>query len=298
MNGIPENQTEVEKATGLRSRTVAFTPGRILKAAMLRAVAHDDRALLTLSFAAHADGPVVGLDFQQDGLDLLLTPGIVKWGNRLFASEKFVNLSDALRAWESVHGPLKSRSHPYQLVLRPADVTDPVMPEIETCVLRPAVLLSGEEREKSDLLLLRFHGGFGSELVLPKRLADCTRDENVDIVDTAYAVRGGKTFVPYIFQRIRYELRRKKQKDLLDAALFMQLAAEPVLPMAALRAYAESKGVTLDEEDWNDRETLLQSAILPALQATLRFGEGSNVSKVTSKEEATPVWEPPKSKML
>ena len=298
MNEAHEPRTDAAQE-GLSNHTVTFAPGHILKASMLHAVAHDDRAFLTLSYGAYADGPVVGLDFQQNGSDLLLTPGIVKWRHRIFASENRLNLSDVLRAYEATQGPLKSRRHPYQIVLRFADVTEPETPEIKTYVLRPTVLLPEEECEESDLLLLRFHGGFGSELTLPEKLADCTHDENVDIVDTVSAVRGGQTFVSYIFRLIQRELQRKKQKDVLDTALLMQLAAEPLLPIAALRAYVEGKNIMLSEDVWSDhgRETILQSAVLPAIQTTLQFSQGATATAVSPEEEASPIWEA-KSKML
>ena len=211
----------------LSRKELRFERRSILTAAQLRAIEKFPREILRLMFLENGDGIISGLDYVERGGEIFLTEGLVKIGGTFyFAAE--TNLSALMRnaaagAWHRIILGAPQRTAEENVVTE----------KIELEVRRREESFSGLE-----------FGTFKAGLVyLPAVLEEFTLPSRLNLLEVPYSVRGGSTFHPLIFRAILSRLERKKNPAPSDTALSMQLAANGIVSIPALKIFVESKGV-------------------------------------------------------
>lgn len=230
----------------LTRKELRFERGSILTAAQLRTIEKFPREFLRLMYSEYGDGIISGMNYIERDDEIYLTEGLVKLGDKFFFSAE-TNLSELMT------GTTGGRR--YKFILSEPQRT------ADNNIITEEISLEVRELEKAGSLEF---GRFKAGLVrLPKLDAkdlfeEFTRTSRLNLINVPYAVRGGVTFVPHIFQAILSRLEHKKNPAPADIALMIQLTNVEAVSMKTLELYVLSKVVKWHGDS---RENIFKSVI-------------------------------------
>lgn len=234
----------------LQSSEISFAHGELLSAQMLEELASRPNNLVSATYAAFGDGIIAGLDFNADEAgDVILTPGVVKWRDKIYTSNATINVSKFLR----------DALDNFDCQDRFAEWSLELFHDLETfgainhyrLKLRARPIENSAEGDCMTLITFRF---FDGSLILPKLksnadkpLEEFYKGKRVCLLDTPYlAANGAEAVAPLICRAVAEFLREKTDKDSADWSLLMSLNNFPVTSWQTLRDYVKGCGGKAD----------------------------------------------------
>ena len=228
------------------SKEISFSSGKVLTAEMLQELQDFPRLLAQAEYEGYGDGILCGMELKElgEGIELELSPGILKLAGRFYLSPNPLKLS-AENKGKDLQTPW------YAWVLRPQAPEE--SKGVRSYRLQQDIIAAADVQPQ-DLVLLQVPNGRGS-LRLP-RLAEgdeCFREftngSRCQITLGNHSCFRGNTYMPVVFAAVREYLEEKQDKCLQDYALLMELQNHPVASGACVRGYIREAGLQVAEDE-------------------------------------------------
>ncbi|MWC31388.1 DNA and RNA helicase [Paenibacillus sp. MMS18-CY102] len=205
-----------------------FHRGRILKTEMLESLRDYPRSLAGLLWTEYSDGIVVGAEIRTDGDVLVVSRGIVKWGDRLYTLEEDIRVPYEANGRETA---VKLRFH------EPVTRSDIVYCETQI-VADPDVAIRRDELE-----LARFKLKEGARLRLDyTSFEDMTTEYNtLNLIHRQHIGRKRHTLSPAVTRYFATELLKSGTTDPYDVSFAMQCLNGSTVDRELIELYAANR---------------------------------------------------------
>ncbi|WP_127533679.1 DNA and RNA helicase [Paenibacillus kobensis] len=202
----------------------SFQRGRILKTEMLESLRDYPRRLTSLLWAEYSDGIVAGVEIRTDGSELVISRGVVKWGERLYALDEDVRVPYEANGRETI---VKLRFH--------EPVTRSDIEFHETSIVLDADVSSRND----ELELARFKLKEGARLRLDYTSFDdlATEYNTLNLIHRPHAGRGRPALSPAITRYFAAELLKTGTSDSYDISFAMLCLNESAIDRELIELY-------------------------------------------------------------
>ena len=272
----------------LQSTEILFAHGELLSAQMLEELAARPNNLVSAIYAAFGDGIIAGLDFNTDAAgDVILTPGIVKWREKIYTSNVPINISNFLRnAPDNVN--CQDRSKELRIELFHDALHFGAINHYRLKLhVRPI-----EKSADVDCMTLITFRLFDGNLILPKFKSDADKPleefykgKRVYLLDTPYlAANGSEAVAPLICRAVAEFLSEKPNKDSADWSLLMSLNNFPVMSWQTFRDYVKGCGGNADFATRRNFFAEFERCLKELRYSKAYGGEQTSTEKITQKK--------------
>ena len=232
---------ELSENFKLIKQDLKFEKGSILTKEMLCELWAFPNESQDIGYHMYPDGILAGMELLEDGEDVIMKSGLVKYQNRIYRNGEDINLSE-LVARQKKEGVIEEQSD-YQMVLLPEG------PELlhnrnAQAVYAMCLKILPASQQTEGVLLSRFRlSGRGQiSLFHDEDMKEISKPKFWDMVSCPYSCRGGTTYHPYIFEQVRRKVMAKNRRSALDYVILNQIALGGIVSDAFIRMVLEEKG--------------------------------------------------------
>ena len=246
----------------LESVETSFEENKILTSEMLAAIYDYPRVLWECITYGIDNCIVSGLIFINKQDEIFLTPGIVKFEGNTYFLHKEINLTDLLNSFSEKANVLNL------CLVASNDVQEKGTVKKK---LRISCIEAGND---STTINLGTYNWATKKILWPQKIEDLYEKLKMDILEIPYASRYGLAYHPLALSFLRNELLVKKNKDMLDFNLLMQLSNSKVVTMDALVIFLQGKGIIIPANDKGYRRNLYKE-VVKGIRLTKKYFAGN-----------------------